>query len=145
MKSVIFSFLLVGSVASTADVPKQATLVADFNSDGTLDYTLEDVELRAGRNTICSVFLSDADGTHRKLELDVINPSWDPKEKTLTSCSLGGGGRTYVRETYRFSKLHADLVKIVERSERHVNDEPEYTMTIKTLVNGRWTTKVIRE
>ena len=147
MKALFLASLLASGAVSTAGVPEHATLVDDYNGDGVLDYTLDDSDHPAGRNTLCFVYLSDARGKHHKVDLEVANAIWDPKQKTLTSSFFGGGGRTYVSRTYRFSSLRAVPIRIEQRTEREVdgNGNLEFTTTIKTLVKGRWTTTVKHE
>lgn len=138
MKVAFVISLLATALTGIAAPPQGALFVADYNGDGVNDYLVEDTN-KNGRNTAYFVYLSDPHtGTHHKLDLDIANARWNSEDKTLTSCILGGGGRTYTTTVYRFSGLRAYPIKIETRTEKELDGDLVFTTTTKILVNGHW-------
>ena len=146
---LIFFTIAVLISPSSADVPEGAREIGDYNGDGVDDYLILDPERSKARNEPYFVFLSNrSTGKHRKLDIEVCNPKWNPKTKTLTSHSFGGGGRTYFNETYSLVGSAPRLIMTVQRTEKGVKDAPgtlEFTVTTRKLINGGWATTLLKE
>jgi hypothetical protein len=146
---ILFFAAAVWSFPALAEIPKGATEIGDYNSDGIEDYLLIDAETARSKNESYFVFLSDkATGQHKRLEITVSHPYWDDKTKTLTSHSFGGGGRTYFHETYESHGNSPKLIMTVQRTEKEVKGDPgnlEFTVTTRRMIAGKWVETVTKE
>jgi hypothetical protein len=129
-------------VPRVKEVPKGAHEVGDYNGDGIPDFLIENKEASGTHNDAYDLYLSDKKtGTYHVYQAFVSNPSWDPKEKTLTSNGHGGAG-FYTNEVYRFPSGKPKLVEKETRIARDIRigdqEYMQYILTTRILVGKRW-------